>query len=494
MSSTLDLANQTGLIPQNFYALDASGNNSVQITNLGALFTNNTISRNLGVGASGFLLNGTTIIDPLNLTAVCSNPTPNSLNVSNEVLIQSSKTSPNETILIQGADPSVVGQIFGINYNDSLGNDFTIQTAGGAGQGGVVFKEIGISASTGVAKIKQGVITSSNGTNTSTINPTSITTGTFIGDLSGNAVSSTNASNVAITDDNTNAIFYPVFVSNNTGNLPLKVDKTTNPLSYNPSTGAFTTQSYTATTGGSQISSLSNTNLQVINAGSATTTINSASITCNSGANTTTITPTSITTGTLNYTALSPAINLGMTLLSTNTLTAFTGASASLNQAFANIFNSSYANYRIIITATNPSAMGTNFPVWEITATSGTGTQPTAWYSYKETFTNTGASTGTLTYANSSVLPITLSGSNNSCRNLQFDIMNVGFAQNTAGGYATVIVPKQAYTNIGGNGWVQNTAECFFSSGVSMTGFTLQLTGSSGSVATNGSMKVYGYN
>jgi len=60
-----------------------------------------------------------------------------------------------------------------------------------------------------------------------------ITATTFIGDLSGN---------VSITNDNTSSTFYPVFVSNNTGNLPLKVDKSTTPLSYVPSTGTLTTQ------------------------------------------------------------------------------------------------------------------------------------------------------------------------------------------------------------------------------------------------------------
>ena len=69
-----------------------------------------------------------------------------------------------------------------------------------------------------------------------------ITATTFSGSLSGTATNSTNS---AITDDNTNATFYPVFVSNNTGNLPLKVDKTTNHLSYNPSTGNLSSSIFT---------------------------------------------------------------------------------------------------------------------------------------------------------------------------------------------------------------------------------------------------------
>lgn len=84
------------------------------------------------------------------------------------------------------------------------------------------------------------------------ITPTSVTATTFYGTLNGtvtNATNATNATNVAITDDGTtNAAFYPVFVSTNSGNLALKVDKTTTPFSYVPSTGMLTTTKLT--TGG----------------------------------------------------------------------------------------------------------------------------------------------------------------------------------------------------------------------------------------------------
>ena len=140
-----------------------------------------------------------------------------------------------------------------------------------------------------------------NNLSTTTITPTSVTATTFNGALNGTA---TNATNVAITEDNTSATFYPVFVSDNTGNLPLKVDKTTNPLSYNPSTGTMVNQIYFAGTSASTtvLSQLQSTGLQVVNAGSNTTTINSNQITCSqvSGSLTTTITPTSVTTTTFN--------------------------------------------------------------------------------------------------------------------------------------------------------------------------------------------------
>ena len=76
-----------------------------------------------------------------------------------------------------------------------------------------------------------------------TYNPSTgaLTTTSFSGALTGTA---TNATNVAVTDDNTATTFYPTFVSDNTGNLPLKVDKTTGPLTYVPSTGVLTSTSF----------------------------------------------------------------------------------------------------------------------------------------------------------------------------------------------------------------------------------------------------------
>ena len=74
---------------------------------------------------------------------------------------------------------------------------------------------------------------------------TSVTSTTFVGALTGNAstatsaTTATNATNTAITDDtSTNAVFYPTFVSNTTGNFPQTVSSTK--LKFNPSTGALT--------------------------------------------------------------------------------------------------------------------------------------------------------------------------------------------------------------------------------------------------------------
>lgn len=137
-------------------------------------------------------------------------------------------------------------------------------------------------------------------------NPSSRTlkSANFDGNLTGNAstattaTTATNATKVAIAEDNSNSTFYPVFVSDNTGNLALKVDKASNPLSYNPSTGILTAQGFYATPGATSIlAQLTQTGLVVVNGGTSTTTVLNNQITCSqvSPSSTTTITPTSVT-------------------------------------------------------------------------------------------------------------------------------------------------------------------------------------------------------
>jgi hypothetical protein len=115
-----------------------------------------------------------------------------------------------------------------------------------------------------------------------------VTATTFTGALSGNAstaTTATNSNNSAITDDNTNATFYPVFVSNNTGNLPLKVDKTTNPLSYNPSTGVLTSTTFSGNATTATTATNSNNSLIVSDNSSTTCYIPFTKSTASTGTN-----------------------------------------------------------------------------------------------------------------------------------------------------------------------------------------------------------------
>jgi hypothetical protein len=64
-------------------------------------------------------------------------------------------------------------------------------------------------------------------------------TGVSIDGSAGSVTNATNAANIGITDDtSTNADYYPVWVTNTTGNLPAKVSSTK--LKFNPSTGVLT--------------------------------------------------------------------------------------------------------------------------------------------------------------------------------------------------------------------------------------------------------------
>ena len=130
-------------------------------------------------------------------------------------------------------------------------------------------------------------------TNTHTLKPTNINlSGTFAdsaglvgttGDILTSTTSGTSwvapstitagsATNVEITDNNANSPFYIPFVSNNTGSLPLYVDKTTNPFTFNPSTGTMSLGGVSTTT------TLSPSQIVIANIG-ATSTMTSVALT-----------------------------------------------------------------------------------------------------------------------------------------------------------------------------------------------------------------------
>ena len=68
-----------------------------------------------------------------------------------------------------------------------------------------------------------------------------VTATTFVGDLSGNAASSSTA---IVTETNTGTL-YPTFVnSTNSGTKPLLIDSLTTPISYSPATGALSTTTF----------------------------------------------------------------------------------------------------------------------------------------------------------------------------------------------------------------------------------------------------------
>ena len=173
MSITLDLANQTGLIPQKLVSVNSAGTQSLQIDSTGVLIDNTTSSRTLAIGAGGLLINGSVVIDPLYFTAIASNPTQTELVVENTIIVQDNAID--NIINIQSSAQGTAGEIFGIDYESSTNQPFVMETTG---TGGVIFQQNGNPSNTNNVLITGGsgtILASDGGSNSSFITPTSIT-------------------------------------------------------------------------------------------------------------------------------------------------------------------------------------------------------------------------------------------------------------------------------------------------------------------------------
>ena len=62
----------------------------------------------------------------------------------------------------------------------------------------------------------------------------------------------------------------------------------------------------------------------------------------------------------------------------------------------------------------------------------------------------------------------------------------------SSGWYSTIDVAKNSLSNVEGNGFFSNCIQCYISSGISITGFTLKISVAA-TIATTGTLKVYGY-
>ena len=219
-------------------------------------------------------------------------------------------------------------------------------------------------------------------------------------DLIGTA---TTATNVTITEDNTSSVpFYPVFVSDNTGNLDLKVDKTTTPLSYTPSTGEFLSQSFAATiTNGTVFSRLSSTQLQIYNVPSNMVTITSNQITMGPSGptlNPTTISPTTVTATTfITDTPPAAANQLGNKTYIDDFggsggwyFTSTVSVSASTIVNFPNCLNNAHNAYEIYFIPNLTGPTGTVYPNLDMTFS---GTSTPTYQSWSQTQTTGGSFT-----------------------------------------------------------------------------------------------------
>jgi len=238
--------------------------------------------------------------------------------------------------------------------------------------------------------------------------------GKFNGPLSGNATTASSASSVAISDNNTSATFYPTFVSNNTGNLALNVDKTTNPLSYIPSTGNLSATLFTG----------------LLSSG-------------------------------------------GLVYLSTGSQS-ITGSASATNISLAGIFNSTYKNYRIVLAPTTQLTF-TAYPSYSLQAFLGSGTLPTTSSLYGFEMTSSATTVVSPVYtagATISSSPLILAVSQTVNHQTIIEIENVGFTATTT--QSLGLKCKSFYSNPGISGASDRSIIATNISGSTISGLVLQ--------------------
>jgi hypothetical protein len=368
--------------------------------------------------------------------------------------------------------------------------------------------------------------------------------GNFNGNLNGTA---SNATNVDITDNNTSATYYPTFVSNNTGNLPLNVDKTTNPLSYIPSTGNLTSTLFTGNLTGTAtnatncftqftstsasyypvFTSSNSTGYYSQNVGTMTYNPSTNSLTANTfngnatKLNTTsdnsattsyilfsqgtagsgktiyqddTTTPLSYTpsTSTLSATNFSGLLDTGgLVYLSTGSQ-AITGSASATNINLTGIFNSTYKNYRIVLYPTTQVSF-TAYPNYSLTAFLGSGTLPTTASLYGFEITSASSAVVSPVYTASATIssvPLVLAVSQLVNHQTIIEVENVGYSATAT--QSIGLKCKSFYNNPGITGASDRSISAVNVSGSTITGLTLQQ-----SAITSGTMTIgwtiYGY-
>lgn len=156
----------------------------------------------------------------------------------------------------------------------------------------------------------QNRIQVTDGTNTTTVNPTSITSATFTGALSGNAntaTTATNANNVYNSGITTAGAYGVAYMTNAVGNTTISSDIVGNHLTFNPNTNTLSTRFISVSGTGTGITAPNATTINFPNANVIATTFTGALAGNATSASTSTL-ATTATTATLanNLTALNP--------------------------------------------------------------------------------------------------------------------------------------------------------------------------------------------
>jgi hypothetical protein len=172
---------------------------------------------------------------------------------------------------------------------------------------------------------------------------------------------------------------------------------------------------------------------------------------------------------------------------------AITGSAVAQNLSFASLFNSTYKNYRIILHPTTQVSF-VQYPSYALQAFLGTSVPTIAsLYGFEMTSISTTIVSPVYTAgATLSSAPLVFAVSSNTNKEIQFDILNVGYA-NTASQQVSLMC-KSLYGNPGVSGASDRTITCSSSIGTTITGLTIQQTTIGASNNFTLEMVVYGYN
>lgn len=256
-----------------------------------------------------------------------------------------------------------------------------------------------------------------------------LTASTFTGALSGNATTSTRASNITLTTDNTSGnYFIPFSKTTASASNALFIDDTTGPLTYNPSTSNLTATTFT---------------------GLCSTT--------------------------------------GLVFLQTLTGT-ITGANTATTFTIPAIFNTTYKNYKIHLTFGQNNF--TAYPSISLNGFSGLNV-PTQADIYGYDLTSGALSAISLANQTLSTTPIQMTGSALANIQIEFDVFNVGYTT-TFSGNIVRIVCNSVWNNPGVKGIRNIQVQLSQNSSSTITGLSLQSIMGLGNNPT-WTAKIYGY-
>jgi len=172
---------------------------------------------------------------------------------------------------------------------------------------------------------------------------------------------------------------------------------------------------------------------------------------------------------------------------------AITGSGSAQNLSFASLFNSTYKNYKIVLTPTTQVSF-TAYPSYALQAFLGTGVPTTAsLYGFEITsISSTVVSPVYTLNATISSAPLVFAVSALTNKQVIFDIKNVGFANTAA--QIVELNCKSVYNNLAVTGASDRTVTCSSLTGATITGLTIQQSSIGDTNNFTLEATIYGYN